>query len=168
MTQVLLIDSNVWSHLILGDAPRQAQVRAELHALMQKYPQAARATSGICVAECLVAARRLADPQARAAAEAAFSEAFDDPQLMVVAVTPAVLDRAATLRAQALRLAAAAGSQAASADGGKLKLPDAIIAASCLEFDPPAVLLTENDKDFRYLDTGQSLTVAALVVERVG
>jgi predicted nucleic acid-binding protein len=167
MTRVLLIDSNVWSHLVLGDADKQAAIRKKLASLLQKYPQSARATSGICVAECLVAARRLADPQARAAAEAAMRAEFDDPQLMVVAVTDAVLDRAATLRAQALRLAEKAGSQAASANGGKLKLPDAIIAASCLEFDPPAILLTENDKDFRYLDNGQSLTVAGLVLERV-
>ena len=168
MTQVLLIDSNVWSHLVLGDAARQAKVRGDLEALTQKYSQAARATSSICVAECLVAARRLTDPQARAAAEVAFGEVFGDPLLMVVEVNDAVLDRAATLRAEALRLAASVGSQTASAGGGKLKLPDAIIAASCLEFDPPAVLLTENDKDFRYLENGQNLTVAGLIVERVG
>lgn len=168
MAQVLLIDSNVWSHLVLGDAAKQAKVRADLQALVQKYPLAARATSGMCVAECMVGARRLTNPASVVAAEAQFNEMFGDPLLMVVEVSDVVLDRAATLRAQALHRAATAGGPPAGENGGKLKLPDAVIAASCLDFDPPAVLVTENDADFRYLENGQSLTVAGLVVERVG
>ena len=164
MPQVLLIDSNVWSHLVLGDAAKQAKVRADLNALLTKYPFAIRATSGICVAECMVGARRLTDPALVVVAEAAFNEIFKDSLLIVVDVSKAVLDRAATLRAQALHRAAAAGGPAAGQAGGKLKLPDAVIAASCLDFDPPAVLVTENDADFRYLENGQSLTVAGLVV----
>ena len=62
MNAVLLLDTNVWSHLILGEASKRQKVQADLDALLQKYPGAARATSRICVAECLVAARRLADP----------------------------------------------------------------------------------------------------------
>lgn len=168
MAQVLLIDSNVWSHLVLGDAAKQARVRADLQALVLKYPLAIRATSGICIAECMVGARRMKDPALVVAAEAAFNEIFNDSLLIVVDVSEAVLDRAATLRAEALHRAAAAGGPAAGQDGGKLKLPDAVIAASCLDFAPPAVLVTENDVDFRYLENGQSLTVAGLVVERVG
>lgn len=168
MAQVLLIDSNVWSHLVLGDAAKQARVQADLEVLVQKYPLAARATSGICVAECMVGARRLTNPQLVVAAEAQFNEMFGDRLLIVVDVSEAVLDRAATLRADSLHRAAAAGGPPAGENGGKLKLPDAVIAASCLEFDPPAVLVTENDADFRYLENGQSLTVAGLLVERVG
>ena len=134
----------------------------------KRYPGAARATSGICVAECLVAARRIADLTQRSAAEEAFRAEFASPQLMVVEVNRNLLDKAASLRAEALRRAAATGGPAAGADGGKLKLPDAVIAASCLDFDPPAILVTENDLDFRYEENGQSKTVAGLIVERVG
>ena len=168
MAQVLLIDTNVWSHLVLGDAAKQAKVRADLQALVQKYPLAIRATSGICVAECMVGARRLTTPASVFATEAAFNEIFNDPLLIVVDVSKEVLDHAATLRAQALHRTGAAGRPPAGEKGGKLKLPDAVIAASCLDFDPPAVLVTENDADFRYVENGQHLTVAGLVVERVG
>jgi predicted nucleic acid-binding protein len=168
MSHVLLLDTNVWSHLILSDDAKRSKVQADLDALLQKYPGAARATSGICVAECMVAARRIADPAARATAEAAFQAEFVNPNLMVVDVSPPLLDKAATLRAEALRRSVAAGGTAAGADGGKLKLPDAVIAASCLDFDPPAILVTENVSDFRYQAGGLVCTVADLVVEQVG
>lgn len=168
MSHVLLLDTNVWSHLILSEPAKKAKVQADLSALLVKYPNAARATSGICVAECLVAARRIADPAARAQAETAFQVEFANPDLMVVDVSPALLDRAATLRAEALRRSAAAGGAPASADGGKLKLPDAVIAASCLDFDPPAILVTENVSDFRYANGAQTAWVADLIIEKIG
>ncbi|MEO6972436.1 MAG: PIN domain-containing protein [Rhodoferax sp.] len=166
---MLLLDTNVWSHLILSDEPKRAKVQAGLDALLLKYPGAARATSHVCIAECLVAARRLLDPVERAAAETAFQAEFASPNLMVVEIGETVWDKAASLRAEALRRAAAAGGPQAGVDGGKLKLPDAVVAASCLDFDPPAILVTENDSDFRFVDqTGQNQTVAGLKVERVG
>lgn len=168
MSQVLLLDTNVWSHLILSDDAKRTKVQTDLNGLLQKYPGSSRATSGICVAECLVAARRITDPTARSAAEAAFQAEFDNPNLMVVAVSASLLDVAATLRAEALRRSAALRGLAAGADGGKLKLPDAVIAASCLDFDPPAILVTENVSDFCYLKEGQTRTVAELVIEQVG
>ena len=168
MSHVLLLDTNVWSHLILGSELKRLKVQADLNALLVKYPGAARATSRICVAECLVAARRLLDPAERAAAEAAFNAEFESPQLIVVEVTPEVADIAAGLRAESLRRAAAQGGIAAGADGGKLKLPDALIAASCLDFNPSAVLVTENVGDFVYVENGVEKTVAGLNVERVG
>ena len=100
--------------------------------------------------------------------EALFQTEFRSPDLIVVEVTQQVLDNAATLRASRLQLAARRGSQRAGPDGGKLLLPDAIMAASCLEFTPPAVLVTENDLDFRYEENGIQKIVAGLVVERVG
>ena len=168
MSHVLLLDTNIWSHLQLGDEAKRLAVQAGLDALLKKYPGAARATSAIYVAECLVAARRIPDETERNAVEAAFQAEFANPELMVVEVSQGLLDKAARLRAEALRRSAAAGGTAAGADGGKLKLPDAVVAASCLDFDPPAILVTENDKDFRYQQDGQSFTVAGLIVERVG
>lgn len=168
MSYVLLLDTNVWSHLVLGDAAKQAKMSADLAALLLKYPGASRATCRICVAECLVAARRIAEPAAAAAVEVRFQAEFSAPDLIVVEVDQTVWDQAATLRAETLRRAQQAGGQAAGADGGKLKLPDAIVAASCLTFDPPAVLVTENDKDFRYTDATGPKTVGSLVVEHVG
>lgn len=168
MSHVLLLDTNVWSHLILSDDAKRTKVQADLDDLLRKYPGSARATSGICIAECLVAARRIADPAVRAVAEAAFQAEFNNPNLMVVAVSESLLDKAATLRAEALRRSAVLSAVAAGADGGKLKLPDAVIAASCLDFAPPAILVTENVADFCYLKEGQTRTVADLVVEQVG
>ena len=124
--------------------------------------------SEISKAECWVAARRLADSSERAKCEASFMQIFSSSQLVTIPVSAAVLNNAASLRGDLLRLAARAGAPPASADGGKLKLIDAIIAASCLEFDVPAVLVTENDKDFRYLETGVAKTIAGLTVERIG
>lgn len=168
MTTPLLIDSNVWSHLILGSSEKQIKVRAQLSALQRKYVGTRLVTSAICVAECLIAARRLADPALAQRAEAAFRLEFASGDVEIVPVTEEVLDRAATLRANRLKLAASRGSQTAGAKGGKLLLPDAIVAASCLEFNPSAILVTENDGDFRYLEDGVEKTIAKLVLERMG
>lgn len=168
MSHVLLLDSNVWSHLILGDLPMREKVSAQLVALRLKYPGAVIATSGVCVAECLVAVRRLPEASAAQEFETLFQAQFADPGVVIVAVTAQVLDRAASLRANRLKLAALRGSQSASPKGGKLLLPDAIIAASCLEFNPPAILVTENDADFLYFEEGIQKTVAELVIERIG
>lgn len=168
MSHVLLLDTNVWSHLVLSDPAKRQSVQAALAHLQTKYPEATLATSGVCVAECLVAARRHLEEAQRQLAEDAFRSFFDDPQVIVVEVTETVLDKAAALRAETLRRAAAAGGAPAGADGGKLKLPDAVVAASCLDFDPPAVLVTENVGDFLFRDgAGQLHSVAGLVVESV-
>lgn len=168
MSHVLLLDTNVWSHLVLGDSAKSGTVKAQLAALRLKYPGAAMATSGICIAECMVAARRLPGMEERALAEAAFQLEFSKASLMVVDVTPPILDMAANMRAEALRRAAAAGSTAAGANGGKLKLPDAVIAATCMDFNPVAILVTENMGDFQYVEDGVIKTVSGLTVEAVG
>jgi predicted nucleic acid-binding protein len=168
MSYVLLLDTNVWSHLILGEESKRIKVQTDLDALLLKYPNAARATSRICVAECLVAARRLLDPLERATAEAAFALEFENPLLMIIEANKDVCDSAANLRAEVLRRAATNKGTPAGADGGRLKLPDALIAASCLEFTPPAILVTENEGDFIYLDAGMAQTIAGLVVEKIG
>lgn len=167
MSPPLLIDSNVWSHLILGGREKQIEVRAQMAALQRKYVGTRLVTSAICVAECLIAARRLADSVLAQRAEAAFRLEFTSGDVEIVPVTEHVLDFAATLRANRLRLAASRGSQVAGVKGGKLLLPDAAIAASCLAFNPPAILVTENDGDFRYLESGISKNVADLVIERI-
>ncbi len=169
MSRVLLLDSNVFSHLVLGSGAKRAAVQQGLATLLRSHPGARRATSGLCVAECMVAARRLSQAPAREAAEAAFAALFGAPDLCTVAVSASVLDCAASLRADALRRAADATQPAATPDGGRLKLPDAIIAASCLSFDPPAVLVTENDGDFIWKDAQGAITaVGGLTVARVG
>lgn len=173
MSRVLLFDTNVWSHLLLGVPDKQASVRARLRQLGVLYPDAAQATSRICVAEALVAARRLSDQQAAQQAEAALQAAFGNPNLMIVEITDVVAgqdvqvaDLAASLRGEMLRSVALRGAVAAGPDGGRLKLPDAIVAASCLAFSPPAVLVTENVNDFRVVGTdGAVSTVAGLTVE---
>ena len=139
MSRVLLLDTNVWSHLLLGTPEKKGNVQARLHQLRTLYPGAALATSRICIAEALVAARRLVDPQTARQAEAALQAEFGNPNLIVIEITDRVFGRdaqvydlAASLRGEVLRAAALRGYQRATADGGKLKLPDAIIAASCL------------------------------------
>ena len=148
-------------------------MQARLKELAERYPGATRATSRICIVEALVAARRLTDPQAAQDAEALLQSEFGNANLIVVEITDTVAggdiqvaDHAATLRAQMLVAAALRGGQPAGNDGGKLKLPDAIIAASCLAFSPPAVLVTENVSDFRLIaEAGLITTVAGLTVE---
>lgn len=166
---MLLLDSNVFSHLVLGSAAKRAAVQDGLAELLRSHVGAQRATSGLCVAECLVAARRIGDPVARDAAERAFNALFRAPDLHVVPVSAEVLDRAAALRAGALRRAAMTGTTSATDNGGRLKLPDAIVAASCLAFDPPALLVTENESDFTWVDDqGSRVHVGGLEVARVG
>jgi predicted nucleic acid-binding protein len=173
MSRVLLFDTNVWSHLLLGTPEKRLSVQARLRQLGELYPGAAQATSRLCIAEALVGARRLVDEEARRQAEGVLRAAFDSPSLIIVEITGLVadgevqvLDLAASLRAEALRAVALRGGVAVGADGGKLKLPDAIIAASCLAFSPPAVLVTENVADFRVVSpVGATSTVAGLVVE---
>lgn len=175
MTQVLLWDTNVWSHLLLGKPEKRAEVQARLLAIEARHPDASRATSRICIAEALVAARRLADPQAAQVAEAALQAEFTNPNLIVVEITDLVAgstvqiaDLAATLRAEALIAAASRGGQAAGPDGGKLKLPDAIVAASCFSFSPPAVLVTENTSDFQQVENDGSIKrLRNLIVESI-
>jgi len=164
----LLLDSNVWSHLVLSELPMREKVAAQLAALLLKYPGATIATSAMCVTECLVAARRLADATDASRFEAIFKARFHRPGVVVVPVTHQVLDRAATLRAHRLKLAASRGSQTAAPKGGKLLLPDAVIAASCLEFNPPAILVTENVADFCFVEDGISKSVAGLTIESIG
>lgn len=154
MSHVLLLDTNVWSHLLLGDLPMREKVAAQLAGLRLKCPDAVMATSGICVAECLVAVRRLPDADSAVRFEALFKAQFSAPGMRIVAVSAKVLDKAATLRAHRLKLAASQGSQSGSPKGGKLLLTDATIAASCLDFNPPAILVTENAADFIYLENG--------------
>lgn len=173
MSRVLLLDSNVWSHLLFGTPDKRASVQARLRQLGELYPGAAQATSRICVAEVMVGARRLADALAAEQAEAVLQAVFGSPNLIIVEITDMVfggvvqvLDLAASLRGDMLRAAAMRGGLPAGSDGGKLKLPDAIIAASCMSFSPPAVLVTENVSDFRMLSAdGVITTVADLTVE---
>ncbi len=173
MSRVLLLDTNVWSHLLLGAPDMRASVQARLRQLGVLYPDATQATSRICVAEALVGARRLADLQAGQEAEAVLRAAFANPNLITVEITDVlfgsdvkVFDLAASLRGEMVRAVALRGGSAAGSDGGKLKLPDAIIAASCLAFSPPAVLVTENVGDFRRVSaSGEITTVAGLTVE---
>jgi predicted nucleic acid-binding protein len=165
MTQVLLFDTNVWSHLVMANKENSLRVKEQLEQLRSKYPYAIIATSGMCVAECLVGARSLLEAQKRDQAEEQYQSLFTELSLNLVAVNADVLDKAAYLRAESVQRAKTKPVE----KGGKLKLPDAIVAASCLTFDPPAILVTENDKDFRYLnDQGVSCTVADLVVEKIG
>jgi predicted nucleic acid-binding protein len=165
MTQVLLFDTNVWSHLVMADKTNSERVQEQLKQLQSKYPLATIATSRLCVAECLVGARSWPDADKRSNSEEQYQRSFGDASLHLVEVNAKVLDKAASLRADSLRRA----KVATTTNGGKLKLPDAIIAATCLEFDPPAILVTENDKDFRYLDgQGVSCTVGQLIIESIG
>ena len=103
-----------------------------------------------------------------------FLEEFKRPGLRVVELTGKVFgtevdvyDRAAEMRASMiLRTRRLAPHATVSDDGGKLKLPDALVAASCFHFSPPAVLFTKNAKDFQIVgESGQPVALPGLVVE---
>ena len=174
MPSVLLFDTNIWSDLLLGDEAEQQRVRQRLAALRMTYGDFARATSRICVVEALVAARLALAEADRDVEEKRLWTEFGQPGLVVVELTDKVSgetvdigDRAASLRAEMIRRTRVlAPTSGITADGGKLKLPDAIVAASCLHFSPPAVLFTKNRKDFELADgQGGRVTLAGLVVE---
>ena len=174
MPAVLLFDTNIWSDLLLGDETEQLRVRQRIAALRNTYGDFALATSRLCIVESLVAARLALTEEERTRDVQRLWTEFGQPGLVVVEVTDKVFgetvdigDRAASLRAEMIRrtrvLAPASGI---TANGGRLKLPDAIVAASCLHFSPPAVLFTKNRKDFEVADgKGGRVTLAGLVVE---
>lgn len=174
MPAVLLFDTNIWSDLLLGDQAEQQRVRQRIVALRDTYGDFTLATSRLCVVEALVAARLSQAEEERTHDEQCLWSEFRRPGLVVVELTDKVFgetieigDRAASLRAEMIRrtrvLAPASGI---TANGGKLKLPDAIVAASCLHFSPPAVLFTKNRKDFEVADgNGGRVALAGLVVE---
>lgn len=165
MTPVFLIDTNVWSGLVVGNSDEQRQVQLGLRRLRQTYSGATWATSELCVAECKVYARQQKDNAVASALESRFHELFTTMGTMLVPVSSRVLDRAASLRAERNRRVK--GSQMPSPKGGKFGMPDAIVAASCFEFNPIAVLVTQNVADFHYHAEGQSVTVGDLVVEKL-
>ena len=133
---MLLLDTSVWAHLVSSAGPRRSQVQARLRELHDKYPGATRATSAICVAEALAGARRLSDPAVATLTEAAYRREFAMGSVVVVPADESVLDQAASLRSQVLRATEARKRAAAiPVDGGKLLLPDAIVAASCFAFN---------------------------------
>jgi hypothetical protein len=169
MSEVLLLDTNVWSHLVLSDLAKRQSVPNGFASIAPEVP---RCQSGHQrPVRGRVLGGRPPAPQTRPSANGPKMRSgffFEDPHVIVVEVTAAVLDTAAALRAEALRRAAAVGGTPAGTDGGKLKLPDAVVAASCLDFDPPAVLVTENTRDFCYTSTqGQIQSVANLVIEPI-
>ena len=174
MPAVLLFDTNIWSDLLLGNADEQQRVRQRLGVLRGNYGDFALATSRLCIVEALVAARLASTEEGRARDEKRLWSEFRHPGLVVVELTDKVFgesvdigDRAASLRAEMIRRTKAlAPTSGITADGGKLKLPDAIVAASCLHFSPPAVLFTKNRKDFEVADgRGGRVALAGLVVE---
>lgn len=174
MPAVLLFDTNIWSDLLLGDEAEQRRVRQRLTVLRAAYGDYARATSRICVLEALVAARLAPTGEDRDRDERRLRSEFGHPGLVVVELTDKVFgetvdvgDHAASLRAEMIRRTRAlAPASGITADGGRLKLPDAIVAASCLHFSPPAVLFTKNRKDFEVADgLGGRLALGGLVVE---
>ena len=174
MPAVLLFDTNIWSDLLLGDEAEQQRVRQRLGVLRTSYGDFARATSRICVLEALVAARLAPAGEDRDRDEKRLWSEFARPGLVVVELTDKVFretvdigDRAASLRAEMIRRTRAlVQASGITANGGRLKLPDAIVAASCSHFSPPAVLFTKNRKDFEVADgRGGRVVLGGLVVE---
>ena len=177
MPAVLLFDTNIWSDLVLGSEAERQHVQRRLAELRAVHGSFAMATSRICVAEALVAARTREAQQDRERAEGRLREEFDRPGLRVVELTDKIFgtevhvsDRAAGLRADMIRRTRRLAPHAEiSEDGGKLKLPDALIAASCFCFSPPAVLFTKNARDFQVVDEkGAKAALPGLVVESLG
>ena len=134
---MLLLDTCILIYSIEGDPATQALVKARV-AQLQRRHGAQLAISRVTLAECLVGAFKSPDTLL----EAMYREC--GKAMQVVEMSESVMERAARMRANAIR---------------QLKMPDAIIAASCFEFEPKGVLVTRNVRDFDH--------IAGLVVEAI-
>ena len=118
---IAFLDASALIYLVDGEAPWAEATRATLRQLAAQAPDLALAVSRLSLLECRVAPLRRGDQACLDRFEALFAQ----PDLLVVELTAAVMERATQLRAN-----------------HGLRTPDALQAACCLQLGPDAVMVT--------------------------
>ncbi|MEA5474643.1 PIN domain-containing protein [Synechococcus sp. CCY9201] len=118
---IAFLDASALIYLVDGEAPWAEATRATLQHLAVEAPHLALAVGRLSLLECRVAPLRRGDQASLDRFEALFAQ----PDLLVVELSAAVVERATQLRAN-----------------HGLRTPDALQAACCLQLGPDAVMIT--------------------------
>jgi predicted nucleic acid-binding protein len=118
---IVFLDANAVIYLIEAAQPFANSVRDELTTLADEHPQLTLALSRLSWLECRVGPLKQKDQETLAR----YDNFFRLPDLVWVELSKEVVEKATLLRSRY-----------------GLRTPDALQAASCLQFDPPAVMLT--------------------------
>lgn len=124
---MVFLDASVIIYLLEGEPGIRRAASSALAGRAEAGTDPGVAVSSLSLLECRVHPMRNEDGHRLAT----FDAFFDDPGLAIVDLDRKVIDRATRLRAQ-----------------HGIRTPDALQAASCLEFDPDTPFLT-GDQDFR-------------------
>ena len=118
---IAFLDASALIYLVDGEAQWAEATQATLQQLAAEAPDLTLAVSRLSVLECRVAPLRRGDQASLDRFEALFAQ----PDLLVVELSASVVELATQLRAN-----------------GRLRTPDALQAACCLELGPEAVMIT--------------------------
>ena len=118
---IAFLDASALIYLVDGEAQWAEATQATLQQLAVEAPELTLAVSRLSVLECRVAPLRRGDQASLDRFEALFAQ----PDLLVVELSASVVELATQLRAK-----------------HRLRTPDALQAACCLELGPEAVMIT--------------------------
>ena len=118
---IALLDASALIYLVDGEVHWAEATQATLQQLAAEAPDLTLAVSRLSVLECRVAPLRRGDQASLDRFEALFAQ----PDLLVVELSASVVELATQLRAK-----------------HRLRTPDALQAACCLELGPEAVMIT--------------------------
>ena len=135
---IAFLDASALIYLVDGEAPWAEATQATLHQLAVEAPDLPLAVSRLSLLECRVAPLRRRDQACLDRFEALFSQ----PDLLVVELSPSVVELATQLRAN-----------------HGLRTPDALQAACCLQLGPDAVMIT-GDAGFQRVQALQVRLIA--------
>ena len=127
---IAFLDASALIYLLEGEPPWASAVKHELQALADGHPQLAIALSRLSVLECRAGPLRRGDQSSLER----FDGFFARSDLLWQELSPAVVEQAATLRAQ-----------------HGLRTSDALQAACCLQLGQDAVMLS-GDGDFERIE----------------
>ena len=124
---IAFLDASALIYLIEGKEPFSGKVRKELSALAKRHPDLGLAVSRLTWLECRVGPMKTNDSEALALFDAFFAR----PDLTWIELSRDVIELAAAVRVR-----------------HRLRTPDALQAASCLQFGADHVFLS-GDSAFR-------------------
>ena len=135
---IAFLDASALIYLVDGEVHWAEATQATLQQLAAEAPDLTLAVSRLSVLECRVAPLRRGDQASLDRFEALFAK----PDLLVVELSASVVELATQLRAK-----------------HRLRTPDALQAACCLELGPEVVMIT-GDAGFRCVQALQVRVIA--------